>query len=111
MIPCYYCGSEIIAISKDRKTFFKCQHHPTLETKQSPDNEKRLYLKAVFANDKNIPYDVVTFIKNELMKQSAEEQSKRDQRRREQEEELKYLSEQLINPIDQAQAATNIQQT
>ena len=69
MIFCYFCGNQIIVISKNQKEFFNCTQCKTLEIFRSPDNEKRSYLKAVFTSLKDSTLDLKIFIQNEIERQ------------------------------------------
>ena len=69
MIFCYFCGNQIIVISKNQKESFNCTQCKTLEIFRSPDNEKRSYLKAVFTSLKDSTLDQKIFIQNEIERQ------------------------------------------
>jgi len=69
LIFCYFCGNQIVVISKNQKESFNCTQCKTLEIFRSPDNEKRSYLKAVFTSLKDSTLDQKIFIQNEIERQ------------------------------------------
>ena len=113
MIFCYFCGNQIIVISKNQKESFNCTQCKTLEIFRSPDNEKRSYLKAVFTSLKDSTLDQKNFIQNEIERQKKLSENykniqiarregselRREERRQESElrrEERRQESERLI---------------
>ena len=113
MIFCYFCGNQIVVISKNQKESFNCTQCKTLEIFRSPDNEKRSYLKAVFPSLKDSTLDLKIFIQNEIERQKKLSENykniqiarregselRREERRQESElrrEERRQESERLI---------------